>query len=283
MRNLDSRVSMGLVVWSALAGLMSHLGARPVEARGPQAVVNAFCREDAFGARTSPATLSRIDPLVAWPLEPAWDHVVLITGYEVGGATVADGGVAEVEVSYVVVGRLAATRRDVEPQRARRRFQLIAGDDGWRIAGPPPPPHVFVHRVDGDATRYALGGRGGYLSQSHFVAEMMHAAGWQVPYESVADVVVGQTYASVADPTAGDIVVYFDGDVPYHVGLLAGPGEVVSAALGFGLVRGSIATFPGTVRYWRLRASPQAGFTAGRFAEDEARRLRQQPAGTQPE
>lgn len=227
--------------------------ARPALAQGPQALVQTFCREDAFGARTSPASLPHIASLVAWPLEPAWDRVILISAYEVGAPTFHDDDTAEVVVRYAVVGEVDAKEHREGPYESQQRFHLKQRLRGWVIAGPPPPPHVFVHRVDTTATQQAFQGAGGYLSQSRFIAEMLREADWEVPLESTQEIVRGRTYASVERPAPGDLVVYLAGGRPYHVGLLERAGVVVSATLGIGLVRSTIATFPGEARYLRLQ------------------------------
>jgi len=221
-------------------------------AQRPQEIVAAFCREDGLGARTLASTFRRVAPLVKWPLEPAWDSVVLITGYKVGNAIEMEAGVVEIEVEYSVVGRLVQQRHEVETQTKLQRFRLQASDDGWWIVGPPVPPHVFVHRVDTEALGRALAGRSGYLSQSLFVAEMFRAAGWRVPTESVDALLAGTTYVPVPQAAVGDLAVYSDGDAPYHVAIVEEPDIVVSATLNAGIVRSTLATFPGRVRFLRL-------------------------------
>lgn len=228
-------------------------GAHAALAQGPQALVQTFCREDAFGARTSPASLARIAALVAWPLEPAWDRVLLISAYEVGAPTFHDDDTAEVTVRYAVVGEIDAKEHREGAYEVQQRFHLKERLRGWVIAGPPPPPHVFVHRVEAAATQQAFQGAGGYLSQSRFIAAMLREAGWDVAFESTLEIARERTYASVSRPAPGDVVVYFEGERPYHVGLLERAGVVVSATLGAGLVRSTIATFPGEVRYLRLQ------------------------------
>lgn len=243
---------IAVVVAVVLGGTGAPAAARPAS---PQQVVAAFCREDALGARSTPRAYRRVAGLVGWPLEPAWDHVVLVQGYEVGDAVPAGPGEVEVEVTYTVVGRVSAARKDAEAYLARRRFRLARGDDGWRLVGAPPPPHLFASRVDADALQRGLAGADGYLSQSGFVAAVFGAAGWTVAAETVAEVLAGATYGPVAVPRAGDVAVFLDDGQPYHVGVVEAPGRVLSATLTAGLVRSTLPAFAGEVRYLRLLAS----------------------------
>jgi len=222
-------------------------------ATGPQAIVAAFCREDALGARSNRRAYGRVAALVAWPLEPAWDSVVLIRGFEVGEPQRIAPEEAEVAVTYTVVGGVSALRYDVEAHLAVRRFRVVLRDGRWWISGAPPLPHVFSDRVDPERVRRAMQGDGGYLSQSRFVAELMRAGGWKVPVETVAELLSGATYGPVATARPGDLAVYLDRGNPYHVGVVEAPGVVVSATLTGGLARSTLGAFAGEVRFLRLR------------------------------
>ena len=244
---------LALVLLLAVAAAL-HPSATQASAANPQAVVHSFCREDALGARTAPRTYRRVADVVGWPVEPAWDHVVLIRGYEVGDPQPVEPGVVDVPVSYTVVGRITATRYDVESYVAERLYRVLQVDGAWRIAGPPPPPHLFANRLDPEEMQRALAGAGGYLSQSRFVAEILRAGGWPVALETVPDLVSGGTYGRVRQPRPGDLAVFLDGGQPYHVGIVEAPGRAVSATLSGRIVRSTLATFPGTVGYLRLIA-----------------------------
>ena len=62
-------------------------------------------------------------------------------------------------------------------------------------------------------------------------------------------------------PEAGDLVVYYDGEKPYHVGLLESEDQVVSATLNTGVRRAPLAAFAGEVRYWRLPMNAPTPFS----------------------
>jgi hypothetical protein len=228
-------------------------GAAPARPLEPHQVVSAFCREDALGARTAPRRFARVAPLVGWPLEPAWDHVVLIQGYEIGDPQQLEPGLVEVPVTYTVVGRLSANRKDAESHLSQRVYRVALIDGSWRLTGAPPPPHLFANRVEAEPVQQGLQGADGYLSQSRFVAEIVRAGGWTVPMETVVEMLAGATWGPVRQPQPGDLAVFFDGDLPYHVGIVEAPGRVVSATLTAGVVRSTLATFSGRVRYLRLR------------------------------
>lgn len=240
----------------------------------PRDVVRVFCREDALGARAEPRTYGRVASLVMWPLEPAWDHAVLVAGFEVGDPQPVETGVVDVPVSYTVVGRVSSLRYDVESFLERRIYRVVFDNGVWRISGPPPAPHLFETRVEPEPLQQALRGVGGYLSQSRFVAEVYRAAGWQLPVETVGEMPAGATWAPLARAAPGDVVLFLDDGEPYHAGVLEAPDQVISATLQAGLMRSTLATFPGEVRYLRLvegaptLPSPAEGSSSSRSGVD---------------
>src|SRR5262249_24597755 len=78
---------------------------------GPQGVVRRFCQLDGEGLRLVGSSWAAFQPLVAWRFEPAWDHVALIAGYEVGGPYPTESGMV-VEVRYSVFGQVSAAGQD---------------------------------------------------------------------------------------------------------------------------------------------------------------------------
>ena len=196
---------------------------------------------------------------MGWELEPAWDHVVVIRGFEVGEARRVDSRSAVVDVVFTVVGRASALRYDVETHLEVWQARLSERTGSWRIDGPPPPPHVFATEIDAARLQADLRGSSGYLSQSRFLAEVMRAAGWQVPLETVGELLAADTYGLIDGPQIGDVAVFLDrtGN-PYHVGVVESPGVVVSATLVAGIIRSPFELFSGDVRFMRLRAlAPQ--------------------------
>jgi hypothetical protein len=99
-----------------------------------------------------------------------------------------------------------------------------------------------------------LNGRGAFVSNSRFVHQLMHAAGWSVPYERAVDLLSGRVYGPVEDPQPGDVVVYAQDGVAYHAGILGKQGAVTSATLNGGIVRTTLNAFLGEVHYLRLIA-----------------------------
>lgn len=221
---------------------------------GPQGIVRQFCRADGLGRRVNLQGWREVAPLVTWPFEPAWDHVVLISGYEVGSPRPDDNGVLAVDVRYAVIGDLSALDLDAETHVETATFRVHAPSDaGWRIIGPPPPPHIFASRVDVDKMRRSLEHGGlNFLANTMFVWQMFRSAGWNVAFQSTADLLGGEVYRAIDEPKAGDVVVYLRDGKPYHVGVLEAENQVVSSTLNAGIVRTATDAFPGEVKYMRL-------------------------------
>lgn len=223
---------------------------------GPQNAVRRFCAADAMGARMIAGQWREVGELVAWPFDPAWDRVVSITGYRIGSTEALDDGQVNVEVDYAVVGETTSTGFEAGAHVERVTFLLdSAGDNHWRIVAPLVPPHVFGHRLQTEEVVESLKhGRNAFVSSSLFVQQLLQAAGWDVPHIPTAALLGESTYGSVSSPAKGDLIVYVQEGVPYHVGLLEAPGRVISSTLNAGIVRTTPNAFLGEVRYVRLLA-----------------------------
>lgn len=241
-----------ILVVSAVA-IVAATGVATAEP-GPQNTVRRFCRADATGARVFGVQWGRVAELVAWPFDPAWDRVLFVTGYRIGPPRGLEDGRVAVDVDYGVVGE--ATVTGFEPGVHVESVTFVLDDDAggqWRIISPLLPPHVFGHRVRADEIVGVLaGGRGRFLASSVFVQRLLRAAGWDVPYVPTSTLLSEGTYAEVSAPARGDLVVYVQDGLPYHVGLLEAPGRVVSTTSNAGVVRSTLNAFPGEVRYGRL-------------------------------
>ena len=241
-----------------LATLAAARSAAAVES-GPQGIVRQFCQADAFGRRVNMRGWPDVMPIVSWPFEPAWDFAILITGYDVGSPRPAQGGALEVDVHYTVVGQVSALGFDTNVFVETVTFRVDAPEEGWRILGPPPPPHVFGTHVDIELTRRSFEfGTLNFLPNSLIVWQMFRSAGWNVPFQRTTDLLTGTTYHPVEKPRVGDLVVYLRDDVAYHVGLLEAENRVVSSTLNAGIVRTTVDAFAGDVRYLRL-IEPEPG------------------------
>jgi hypothetical protein len=253
-------------------------------------VVRRFCEADGHGARAHPRRWSAVAPLVSWSLEPAWDHLWLISGFQVMSPRPARAFTepgneghrllqVEVDVQYSVVAAVSAAGV-VESERVETATFLLAGDDhaGWLIDGPPPPPHVFASQVDLPAMMSSLQPDSEqYLSSSAFVWRMLDEAGWALPYRPVTRMQDPGLFAVVGAPRVGDIALFLSGGAPYHVGMVVGENQVASATMNAGLMRTSPDVFAGTVVYLRplepppVKPSPEATSRAqtgaGRSAE----------------
>lgn len=226
----------------------------------PLATMSAFCRADGLGARlTARAWQDAVAPLVTWELEPAWDHVYSISGYEIGPPRL-DGSDVVVEVSYTILTDISAGGAVEGARLEAHTFRLIQPDPNgeWRVAGPPPAPHVFASEIDEKKMAAALDPQtGSYVSNSSFIWEMLRAAGWAVPYLDTAQLATAPQLTHTESPMFGDVVVYYDGANPYHVGFIDEDQHVLSATLNAGLRRTIADAFPGEHRYFRFRALPE--------------------------
>ena len=78
-------------------------------------------------------------PLIGWQDEPGWDCNWLVTGYAVGTAEEADGGV--VPVTYDRIGFYCHDYEfKPEIRKVTVRYQLPESAKGWKIKGPEPDP-----------------------------------------------------------------------------------------------------------------------------------------------
>jgi hypothetical protein len=237
---------------------LSFLGATyPVRADdpGPQNTLRRFSAADAMGARTG-GPWHEVAELVAWPLEPAWDRVVFITGYRIGSPETLEDGRVSISVDYAVVGEASAVGFETAPHLERVDFLLASAEGAdWRIVSPALPPHVFGHRLQADDVVASLKhGRGTFVPNSLFVQQLLQAAGWDVPLVPTNTLLDEGVYGSVSSPRKGDLVVYVQAGVPYHVGFLEARDRVVSSTLNAGIMRTTPNAFMGEIHYLRLRA-----------------------------
>ena len=250
---------------SRLLALMVVIVAVPHRglAADPLNTVRVFCRADGDGVRLRPRTWSSIAPLVTWHLEPAWDRVRLISAYELTTPTISGEGV-EVEVRYAVIAEIRAgsVRRDERFETETYRLSLDESNNSWRILGPPPVPYVFSNYADAEAIAALLDPHEpAYVSASALVWELLREAGWDVPYTDTASLPSAAGWLPVQTPQAGDLVIYYDGERPYHVGLVESENQIVSATLNAGVRRAPLAAFAGDVRYWRLQIDTPTPFS----------------------
>jgi hypothetical protein len=225
-------------------------------AADPLNIVRAFCQADGRGARLAAHTWAEVGGLVTWPLEPAWDHLYLIRGFELGAPMVREGGL-DVEVQYTITATIRSSVVSEEVRVETRTYRLVRGDDGsWRIAAPPPPPYVFASYADDTALADLLSPDGAhYLSDSAFVWQLLRGAGWTMPYADTRTLATSADFTSERTADVGDLVLYYDGDQPYHVGIVESEDTIVSATLNGGIRRTPFAAFAGEVRYRRPLAT----------------------------
>lgn len=234
--------------------MVCAVAAPAARAEDPLAVVRAFCREDGDGNRISPITWRRsIAPLVTWQLEPAWDHIVLVRGYDIKTPRHL-GSRIEVEVTYGIAATVTPRGIEREQREQTLILDLLPTADGrWLIGGAPHPPHLFEHVADPAALAELLAPGSSYESNSQFVARILESTGVVAPYTTTTDIPGAEFLEEVGTAAAGDLVVYFGQGIPYHVGWMESDERVLSATLNAGRRALPFAAFPGSIRYWRPR------------------------------
>lgn len=256
----------------AVAVVAIHAPAQPAFAQyGPQGVVRQFCQLDGMGMRATMPGWLQVAPLVAWTLEPAWDHVVVVGSYIVGAPRPVEGRTAlDVDVRYDVVGEISGGGMRAEPGIETITLRVDApGAGSWRILGPPPLPHLFADRLDvGDVRASLENGTARFVPDSLFVWQMFRKSGWQIPRLPISEVLATNWFRIVTKPAAGDLVVYLRDGRPYHVGILTPGDTVVSSTINAGIVGTPVDAFAGDVKYARLVGLP------GIAAEDEETAMR---------
>lgn len=266
---------------AALALAAAALCAAPAAAVDPLAVLRAFCQADGNGARLRASTWPTVAPLVAWGLEPAWDHVYLINGYEIGTPSSLDGQVV-VEVKYSLAQTVRPSGARTDARIETHRFTLEPDDaGGWRLRGPPPPPHVFASQADADALAALLAPEdSSYQSNSAFVWHLLRDAGFELPYADTDDLPTAFGLRAERSADVGDLALYYADGAPYHVAMVDSDDGVVSATLNGGLRHAPFGAFAGEIRYLRPVSeadlpptpTPAATPTPPRKARPEPRR-----------
>jgi hypothetical protein len=220
----------------------------------PLQVVRNFCRADALGDRLDPHKHAALAALVSWPLDPAWDHISLIKGYQISTPRQEENAVT-VDVTYTLAAEVRAGRVLHDERLEVHAFRLSPDESTGtlRILGPPPCPHVFDSLFDANDLAADLDPQNGrFMSNSAFVWAMLVDAGWTLPYLDTVDLARAPLFSRFEEAATGDLAFYYDGDDPYHVGFVTAPGVMVSATLNGGIRRTPLDTFAGEMRFMRF-------------------------------
>jgi hypothetical protein len=241
---------------------LALVAARPDAARAedPMAVVRAFCRADGEGARLRARSWRRIAALVAWPLEPAWDRVVLISGYQLSTPR-GNGDAVEMDVEFTVTGEIRPGRILTVQRLDPVTFTLVRDPHGdrWRILGPPYPPHVFTSNVDPHAMAVLLAPESdAYQSASALVWRTLRKSGRDVSYAETEKLGSTTELEAAGEAVPGAVALYYDGEKPYHAGIVDADEAITSATLNAGVVTLPADAFPGEIRYRRVAPGPES-------------------------
>jgi hypothetical protein len=231
------------------------------EAADPLNTMRSFCRADGHGARLSPSSWNEVADLVTWQLEPAWDRVRLIAGYELGTPRARDGAV-EIDVQYTVTAEVTARGVTREGRVETQTYTLVPdGRGGWQLRAPPSLPYVFENQADAEALQALLDPADSeYASSSGFVWQLLRGAGWELPHLDVSALAGSAYLAARRSAEVGDLAIYYDGERPYHVAVVESEDMVVSSTLNGGIRRTPFSAFAGEIRYFRpVNAPPPEG------------------------
>ncbi len=228
----------------------------PARAADPLATVREFCRIDGAGHRLSPSTWPKIAPLVGWEIDPAWDRILVINGYEIGTPR-RDGEEVLVEITYKITSEIRADR--ISRQKRQESITLrLARDpsDAWHIIGAAPVPHVFDSFADAKAIAALLGENSSYESASRMIHQFFQEDGRDIPFTPVRSIPSSPHFDEVSTAQKGDLALYYANGEPYHVGWVESETHILSATMNAGRQLLPFAAFGGTVRYFRVRRDP---------------------------
>jgi len=242
--------------WARLVVLPVLLcSAGALSAADPLATAQAFCRLDGQAERLHPLTWANVAPLVTWQLEPAWDHVKLISAYRLATPR-TEGEAVLVNVTYTVVAEVRPGKVLSQARAETAQYRLLKDEGGqrWRLDAPPPVPHVFASQVDAEAMAESLlPGSKGYLSDSALVWKTLSAAHPALPYLSTTELATAPFLSPAEERKPGAVVLYLSGEIAYHVAVLETEDMVRSATLNGGVQRSPIDAFAGERRLFLVR------------------------------
>lgn len=132
---------------SSLQAISGHITEDPTK------ILQKYLSLDKKGVRLEAHSWQVVRPFVAWMEEPVWEHVVVISRYEVVDDVsqweILDGLEAKIPVIFEVLGMMhwESVTFVANPHREMQYFHLKAVQDRWQIVGPQLPPHVGRQRL----------------------------------------------------------------------------------------------------------------------------------------
>lgn len=220
----------------------------------PLDVAKRFVRMDGEGKRLRRSTWRAVAPLVSWEVEPAWDRVELIDGAQLGNIRTGTDH-AEVEVTYVVASEVNAGKQSAADRVTQITLSLQREDStgAWRVLGPPQLPRVYrSHVVDtDDFVRSFEPDAENYTTSSSFLWRALRKSRSSQPYLLIKELATVDGFDTVETPEPGDVVLYLDGEVAYHGGIVTAGGTVLSATMNAGVIDLPLDAFAGVMRFRR--------------------------------
>jgi hypothetical protein len=223
----------------------------PAAALDPLEVLRAFCQADGNGARLRASTWPAVAPLVAWGLEPAWDQLYLIHGYEIGTPSSHDGAII-VDVQYNLAQSIRSGGAKVESRIATRRYTSSPTASAAGACAAAAAAHVFASQADPDAlVAAAVAGR--FDLPEQLVVRLAPAARRRLRpalrrHHRPADRVRPAPRAHGEHRRSRALLLRRRA---VHVAMVESDDGIVSATLNAGLRRSPFGAFAGEIRYLR--------------------------------
>jgi hypothetical protein len=121
--------------------------------RSPTDLLKKYLTLDLHGVRLEPLSHEAIRPYVVWKEEPAWEQVIVVSGYEVPEDhkrwQVINNLDVIIPVEFRVLGTVDLNNASFAeaPHMQEVRFHVKAIGGLWRIVEPLLPPHVGQKRM----------------------------------------------------------------------------------------------------------------------------------------
>ena len=97
-----------------------------------------------------------------------------------------------------------------------------------------------------------------YQSASALVWRTLRKSGRDMSYVETEELGSTAELAAAGESAPGAVAIYYDGEMPYHAGIVDAGEAITSATLNAGVVTLPADAFPGEIRYRRVAPSPKS-------------------------